>query len=123
MAGLFSFYLPKARAALKSEPLVYCQSSDVPANQFYFWPGYRGARAGQNAIFVSELDPYRLEGNWLWKWLSRQPIQYANVPAPRTPSSPVFTEFESVTDLGVQEIKLGNRVFRRVRLWECRNLR
>ena len=40
MTGLFTFYLPQARAALKSGPLVYCVDSDEPKNQLYFWPEY-----------------------------------------------------------------------------------
>jgi hypothetical protein len=42
MTGLYSFYLPQAKAALPSEPLVYCADSDEPVNQFYFWPEYNG---------------------------------------------------------------------------------
>ena len=56
MTGLY-FVLPAAgRAALKSEPLVYCVDSDEPENQFYFWPeyNYRAQRKGQNAIYVTE---------------------------------------------------------------------
>ncbi|MCX6927672.1 MAG: glycosyltransferase family 39 protein, partial [Verrucomicrobia bacterium] len=41
ITGLFSFYLPEARAALHTMPLVYYQSSSVPNNQLYFWPEYR----------------------------------------------------------------------------------
>ena len=35
----------------------------------------------------------------------------------------LLEQFESVTDLGPREIKLGTRVFRRVQLFECRNMR
>ena len=125
MTGLFSFYLPDARAALKSEPLVYCVDSDKPQNQFYFWPqyDYRARRKGQNAIYVTELDPYPLERGWLWKWVKRQPVNYAEIPAPFPKPAQMLKEFESVTDLGEHEIKFGDRVFRRVHLWACYDLK
>jgi hypothetical protein len=84
ITGLFSFYLPQAKATLQSQPLVYSMDSDKPENQFYFWPeyNYREHRKGQNAIFVSEVDPYPLERGWLWKWLTHQPIEYSKIPPP-----------------------------------------
>ncbi len=125
MTGLFSFYLPDAKAALKSEPLVYCVDSDKPQNQFYFWPqyDYRAQRKGQNAIYVTELDPYPLERGWLWKWVKRQPVNYAEIPPPCPKPPQMLKEFESVTDLGEHEIKFGDRVFRRVHLWACYDLK
>ena len=125
MTGLFTFYLPQAKAALPSGPLVYCADSDEPENQLYFWPeyDYRAHRQGQNAIYVSELDPYRLESGWFWKWLTHQTVGYATVP-PLFPMPPrMVQEFESATDLGEFEIKIGNRVFRRLHLWACYNLK
>jgi membrane-associated phospholipid phosphatase len=125
MTGLFTFYLPQARAALPAGPLVYCVDSDEPKNQFYFWPDYdyRAQRQGQNAIYVSELDPYPLEPGWLWKWLTHQTVGYGEVSPPFPLPPRMFREFETVTDLGEFEIKIGKRVFRRVHLWACHNLR
>lgn len=124
MTGLFTLYLPKAKAALADEPLVYCHTMEYPVNQFYFWPGYAGRRTGQNAIYVSELDPRRLESGWPWKWLTGQPIGLAasqrSVPF-ILPN--VVAEFDSVTDLGVHEIFWRGKLMRRVRLYECRGLR
>jgi hypothetical protein len=127
MTGLFSFYLPPAHAAaLTSTPLVYCIDSDEPENQFYFWPeyNYREHRKGDNAIFVSELDPYALESGWLWKWLTHQKIN-RDEPTTQPPLSlkRIVPEFGTVTDLGEHEINLGGRVFRRVHLWACYNLK
>jgi 4-amino-4-deoxy-L-arabinose transferase-like glycosyltransferase/membrane-associated phospholipid phosphatase len=125
MTGLFTFYLPQAKAALKSAPLVYCVDSDEPKNQFNFWPDYdyRAQRRGQNAIYVSELDPYPLEPGWLWKWLTHQTVGYGEVSPPFPTPPRMLREFESVTDLGEFEIKIGKRVFRRVHLWACHNLK
>jgi hypothetical protein len=105
--------------------LVYCCTSSLPENQFYFWPEYRyrDHRRGENAIYVTEPDAYQLEKGWLWKWLNGKPVQYRNVPPPIAVPGQLQEEFESVTDLGLQEIKLGDRILRRVQLFECRNLR
>jgi len=125
LTGEFTFYLPGARASLRTRPLVCYQTSSTPNNQLYFWPEYRyrGARTGENAIYVTEQDPYRLEKGWLWRWLAGKEIGYAKS-SPSIAAPPlILEEFESVRNLGVQEIKLGGRVFRRVQLFECRNLR
>ena len=124
ITGLYSFYIPQARAALKSEPLVYSADSDEPENQFYFWPeyNYRDQRKGQNAIYVAEADLYQLDGGWLWKWLAHQPIT-RTTPPPATLPPRIAQEFESVTDLGEQDVKIGDRVFHRVHLWACYNLK
>jgi hypothetical protein len=97
VTGELSFYLPEAKAGLPDHPLVYFQSSDIPLNQFFFWPGYRD-RKGENAIFVSETD-------------SPQPVPEV-----------LRREFASVTDLGFREILYRGRVFRRLQLFECRDL-
>jgi len=125
ITGMFSFYIPQARAALKTSPLVYCLDSDEPANQFFFWPdyNYRAHRQGQNAIFISELDTYPLESGWLGKWLAQEKVNYGEIPPPMQIPTRVADEFASVTDLGESEIKLGDRVFRRVHLWACYNLK
>src|SRR5439155_5232363 len=51
ITSLLSFYMPEAKLRVRSDPLVYYESSDVPHNQFFFWPGYN-TRKGENAIFV-----------------------------------------------------------------------
>jgi hypothetical protein len=146
ITGLYSFYIPQARAALKSGPLVYSADSATPENQFYFWPeyNYRDQRKGQNAIFVAEAGLYKmesgwpltwernallpkfdfqkLENGWPWKWLTHQPITRINPPLTELPPR-IAQEFESVTDLGEQDIKIGDRVFHRVHLWACYNLK
>jgi membrane-associated phospholipid phosphatase len=124
ITGEYSFYIPQARAALKSEPLVYSADSDEPMNQFYFWPeyNYRDQRKGQNAIFVAEADLYKLENGWAWKWLAHQQVN-RTTPTPVVLPSRIAREFESVTDLGEQDIKIGSRVFHRVHLWACYNLK
>ena len=55
LVGEISFYLPEAKAAVTSDPLVFYRTDSRAVNQFYFWPGYED-RKGQNAIFVRELD-------------------------------------------------------------------
>jgi hypothetical protein len=102
LAGTISFYLPEAKESVKGEPLVYCQSSDKPENQFYYWPGYEG-RKGQNAIFVNELD--------------RDNVR------PEFPSARLLKEFESVTDLGIREVPYHDQTCRALQIYACRGLR
>ena len=125
ITGLFSFYLPEARATLRTTPLVYYQSSSIPNNQFYFWPEYcyPNHRKGENAIYVTEPGARSLEMAWPWKWLRGEQVGFSRVPPPSSPPPLLSQQFESVTDLGVHEIKLEGRVFKRLQLFECRNLR
>lgn len=125
ITGLFSFYLPEARTAVGGKPLVYCQTFAQPNNQLYFWPEYRYAshRQGENAIFAAEPPSVTLEKGWFWKWLKGQEVRLADLQLPVTVPPPLLLqEFDSVTDLGVQEIKVDGRVMKRVQLFECRNL-
>jgi 4-amino-4-deoxy-L-arabinose transferase-like glycosyltransferase/membrane-associated phospholipid phosphatase len=103
ITGEIAFYLPEARTCVKSDPLVYFRTMDVPVNQFYFWPGYQD-RKGQNAIFVRELSGSR---------------KTEDAPLSR----PLDAEFASITSLGVREIRRHNRVVRRIQLFACRDLR
>jgi hypothetical protein len=124
LTGTMSFYSPAARAALGGEPLVYCVTSETPANQFYYWPqyDYRRTRRGQNAIYASLVNGSPYENGWIWHWLKNKPV--ATRPAPAEPIPPVMAaQFESVTDLGVREVTLDHRVFHRVHLWACHRLR
>jgi hypothetical protein len=97
--SLLTFYLPDARRGVPNDPMVYFISSDQPKNQFYFWPGYR-ARKGQNAIYIAPVD--RSE---------------------HTPPESLKQEFASVTDLGTRDILYKDRVFHRIQLFACRDLR
>ncbi|HEV2393608.1 MAG TPA: glycosyltransferase family 39 protein [Verrucomicrobiae bacterium] len=125
ITGLFTFYLPAARAGLPTRPLVYYRTSPTPDNQFFFWPEYRyeNWRKGENAIYVTEPGSCRLEPDWPLKWLIGRAIRFAKVPPPVAAPPVLLKEFESVTDLGVQEIKVEGRVMKRVQLFECSTLR
>jgi membrane-associated phospholipid phosphatase len=102
MVGVISFYLPEARAAVTKEPLVFYQTTPVPVNQFYFWPGYQDHK-GQNAIFIRELERDRRD----------------DPPAPPR----LQEEFESVTELGVRNVLYHDRVLRPLQIYACRALR
>jgi membrane-associated phospholipid phosphatase len=123
LTGQISFYLPDARRGLPEQPLVYYRSSDRPRNQFYFWPGYRGRHTGANAIYVDEAPLPSLKRGWFWHWLSGNPDLYGPTPPPRggIPKE-VMQEFESVTELGIYDIKVRGQVLRRLQLFACRNL-
>ena len=124
--GLYSFYSAPAHAAAQSTvPLVYCVDSERPINQFPFWDeyDYRQHRQGKNAIFVLRLDPYPLESDWLVKWFRHEKISTI-VPAPRFVPDRIAAEFESVTNLGVREIKISDgRIFQRVQIFGCYKLK
>jgi hypothetical protein len=127
ITGLFTFYLPEARAALRTQPLVYCITSSAPTtpdSQFYFWPEYRypGRRNGENAIYVIEPGTATLENGWFSKWLAGQEVRVASEPNPVPPPPVLLRQFDSVTDLGVKEIKVDGRIMKRVQLFECLNL-
>jgi len=92
-----TFYLPEAKACVKRTPLVYYQTTARPENQFFFWPGYKD-RKGQNAIYAS---------------ITEEPS-----PAPEG----LLKEFRSVTDLGIHEVLFKGNVWRRLQLFECRDL-
>jgi membrane-associated phospholipid phosphatase len=125
IAGECTFYSPPARkAALLKLPLVYCVDSDTPQNQFYFWPeyNYRAARRGENAIYVVDIGPGKLEPGSMINWLHHEPVS-VTPPPPSDPPARMVSEFEKVTDLGVREITYKDRVFHRVHLWACYNLK
>ena len=126
VTGQISFYLPEARRGLPDNPLVYYRTSAKPRNQFYFWPGYRDQVRfkGANAIYVDEAPLPKLKRGWLRTWLAGGTDFYEpDLPSKGTLPREVSEEFESVTNLGVREIKERGQVLRRIQLFACRNLR
>jgi len=125
--GLYTFYSPAARAAIHApKPLVYAPAEDKPSNQFYFWTdyNYRTNRRGENAIYVSQVEYYKLEHGWLWKWLRHEPLNYRDIPPLSPPPQQLVDAFETVTNLGVREIKINDgRIFHRVQIFGCYNLK
>ena len=97
--GILSFYIPEAKAAVNSTPIVYYRYMTRPNTQFYFWPSYAGERRGQNAIYVQEKD----KPGW---------------PAPPD----IMKEFGSVTEIGYFPVSYRNRVLRHVQIFACRDL-
>lgn len=119
-----TFYLPEAKSSVTGTPLVYFEAAKHPANQFYFWPSYTN-RFGENAIFVREIDREPLRSDWLSRWWNREGDLFEHEPLKLKPVPPdIDKEFESVTDLGVFDVKYADRgVMRRVQLFACRNFR
>jgi 4-amino-4-deoxy-L-arabinose transferase-like glycosyltransferase/membrane-associated phospholipid phosphatase len=102
ITGEITFHLPDARAGLPDHPLVYYQSSKIPENQFFFWPGYEN-RKGENAIYIQEVE--LLGTNTL--------------PAPLE----LRQEFESLTEAGCVTARVDGRPMHRIQIVECRGLR
>lgn len=125
ITSLLTFYTPDAKAALDTKPMIFCRSSPKPSNQFYFWPGYKDLRRGENAIYVAELDPYKLQSGWFWRWIRGKPVLHAQqVPERPVPPKDLVAEFASVEDLGMREIEWrGRGVYRRIWLFACRDLK
>jgi membrane-associated phospholipid phosphatase len=121
--GLLSFYLPEARTNVADHPLVYFLSSDQPLNQFFFWPGYREQRKGQNAIYVRQLSTPPLVRGWFGKWLAGQNNLRRYPPQGGPAPASLASEFDAVTDLGLHNAIYRGRVFHTIQLFECRNLR
>lgn len=104
ITSLLMFYVPEARATAGTAPLAYCPPSPQPQTQYYFWPGYLGTRTGQNALFVresSQADPTKAGPTPEW----------------------LLQQFDSVTNLGPQEVRYRGRVMRVIEIFECRKLR
>jgi membrane-associated phospholipid phosphatase len=100
--SLVTFYLPAAREALNTRPLVYFRTTSAPQNQFFFWEGYTN-RVGENAVFYHELD--------------------RDEPKLRPPPAILETQFESVTDLGVRMIYYRGKAVRPLQFFACRGLK
>jgi membrane-associated phospholipid phosphatase len=98
IAGLISFYLPEAKAAVTTDPLVYCLAADRPKNQFHLWPGY-DHRQGQNAIYIRESMRHR------------------------PPPPALLEQFNHVTNLPIVEIRHRRNVIHLLHIAECRELR
>ena len=107
LTGEISFYLPEAKEGARNRnPLAYVIPIEPPANQLYFWPEYRyvDSRKGQNAIYVQE-------------------VKLRETALPPLPPI-VRDQFSSVSELGVVEVPYRDgRIFRRLQLFACRNLK
>jgi 4-amino-4-deoxy-L-arabinose transferase-like glycosyltransferase/membrane-associated phospholipid phosphatase len=102
IAGEMTFYIPEAKAHLLDHPLVFSETTKVPMNQFYFWPGYTN-RTGQNAIYIRELD--------------------LNNTNDTDVSVTMQAEFDSATNIGSVLAMHQGQPVHRVAIIECRGLR
>jgi 4-amino-4-deoxy-L-arabinose transferase-like glycosyltransferase/membrane-associated phospholipid phosphatase len=119
-----TFYLPEAKRLVSGEPMVFAYASREPRNQFYFWPDYLG-RAGQNAIFVREVERPKLRPDWLSVWWNHSNNLYLpDHPTASALPPEVTGQFETITDLGVKDVMYpGKGVMRRAQFFACQNLR
>ena len=118
-----TFYLPEAKRRVLADPLVFFYASDHPWNQFNFWPNYLD-RKGQNALLVRQISLPHLRHDWLPRWWRGDPDIFAEEKPDQWPLPPeVRRQFDSFTDLGIQNVVYDGLVVRRVQLFECHHLR
>jgi hypothetical protein len=96
-----SFYVPEARAAVKTKPLVYCRSSERPGTSFSSGGATRIGWGGCH--FCPRVEP--------------------DAPYRETPPEELQKQFETITDLGTRIIKYRGTPIRRLQLYACRGLR
>jgi len=123
LTGQFSFYLPEAKSAVKTNPLVFYRVVPVPDTQFYYWPNYLD-HTGQNALFIRQVELPRLRPDWLSRWWHRSDDLYL-ADAPSHPPLPpeLVQEFASVKSLGIRDVRVDGDIVRRIELFDCRDLR
>jgi membrane-associated phospholipid phosphatase len=119
-----TFYLPEAKASVTKTPLVYFVRTSHPQNQFYFWPTYTN-RIGENAIFMREIDRDPLRSDWVKRWWNREGDLFVHEPPQLKPVPlEIRDAFESVTNLGVFDVRYADRgLMRRVQVFGCQNLK
>jgi 4-amino-4-deoxy-L-arabinose transferase-like glycosyltransferase len=123
IAGLTTFYLAEARTNVVNSPLVYVLRSDTPKNQFYFWPGYRDERRGQNAIYVRDVGAPPFIKWWFFKWLRGKTDLLEDAQENDPPPGELVEDFGSVENLGRFDALYRGRVLHTYQIFECRNLR
>lgn len=123
ITSLLMFYMPEARSRVAKDSLVYCEPSERPVDQYYFWPGYMNSCTGQNAIFIVEREEPKLVSGWVTKWWRGETniteVVGTSLPAPAW----LINQFESVQSIGVREIKRRGQTYHVLEMYECRNLR
>ncbi len=96
-ASLINFYAPGAQELVSRGGLyAYAETTAVPKNQYWFWPGYT-TRKGENAIYVLDEDKLRRQAP---PWIR--------------------AEFESTESLGLFPVKFRGKVYHSVQLFLCR---
>jgi membrane-associated phospholipid phosphatase len=118
-AGLMTFYLAEAKTNVNTTPLVYAQRADSPKNQFYFWPGYKDQRLGQNALYVRELGGPPLVSGWIPRWLRGETNLLLHPARSSPPPKDLLEDFDSVKDLGQFRALYKGRVFHTYQIFEC----
>jgi hypothetical protein len=116
-----TFYLPEAKHEVNGEPLVYFVAGAHALNQFYYWPNYIH-RAGQNALFMREIDRPALRPDWFARWWRGTNIFLPDHPRGWAAPPELLRQFDSCTDLGVRDVVFDGAIVRRVQLIQCLHL-
>lgn len=123
ITSLIMFYMPEARLRVANDSVVYCEPSEKPVDQYYFWPGYLNSHTGQNAIFIDEREEPKLVDGWVNRWW-RGETNFTEAVGTSEPAPVWLTnQFVSVQSIGVREIKRRGQTYHVIEMYECRNLR
>ncbi len=122
VTSLLAFYLPEARSRVADSPIVFCQPSDEPRNQYYFWPDYTETHRGQNALYFREAGTPRLMAGWWVKWAKGETYLSPQPPVDRPAPEWLVAQFDSVTNLGLHPVIYRGRILRTLEIFACRNL-
>lgn len=123
ITSLMTFYMPDAKLRVTNDPMVFVVPSDIPKNQYYFWPGYLESCKGQNAIFVGQREDPELVEGWFKKWWDGDATFAKDIAISRPVPTWLADQFESVHSVGVLDIKRRGQTYQVIEMYECRNLK
>jgi len=76
-------------------------------------------------LYVRERNLPKLAPDWVIRWLggASNPVTATTVAVAEPPPAWLTNQFVSVTNLGIQNVRVNGRLLHRVEIFECRNLR
>lgn len=115
-AASLSFYLPEARTEGPGHPPVYAPESQVPENQFYFWPKYdefvlRAKPAGEE-------ESYYTEESGVNPFMGRDALYITDRPE-GSPATSVANGFREEKLIALWQIRRRGLPLRTLRVFAC----
>lgn len=116
-AASLSFYLKDPRTKGPGHPPVYAPESQVPENQFYFWPKYDEFELRKKPVDPGE-QSYYTEESGVNPFMSRDAL-YITDQDRRNPSSSVDNGFREHELIALFEIRRRGLPLRTLRIFHC----